>query len=390
MTNNAQVRPWGIYAHIPYCVKKCAYCDFISSAVGNSAAREMEAYAAALRAEILREVPPLRARWGDVTTVYIGGGTPTVLPAECLTEILRTLIDAAGIPQECTVEANPGTVDEHSLAQLRAAGANRLSLGVQSFDDRLLRAIGRIHTAEEARAAFRAARAAGFDNISLDLMYGLPTQTLDDLKTSVNTALALAPEHISVYGLIVEEGTPLAAAEAQGRLTLPSEDAAEEMYDYLMEELPARGYARYEISNFARAGYESLHNRGYWRNVPYLGVGAAAHGYVDGVRWGNVADAHAYTRAIRAGASVRTPEDTERTRANAMEEYAFLALRTREGIDAADFSRTFGVDIDTVYGAVIEKYIVQGLLRRAENHVALTDAGMKLGNEVFAAFLLGA
>ena len=358
--------------------------------MGNSAAREMQDYAAALRAEILREVPPLRARWSDVTTVYIGGGTPTVLPAECLTEILRTLIDAAGIPQECTVEANPGTVDVHSLAQLRAAGANRLSLGVQSFDDRLLRAIGRIHTAEEARAAFHAARAAGFDNISLDLMYGLPTQTLDDLKTSINTALALAPEHISVYGLIVEEGTPLAAAEAQGRLTLPSEDAAEEMYDYLMEELPARGYARYEISNFARAGYESLHNRGYWRNVPYLGVGAAAHGYVDGVRWGNVADMHAYTRAIRAGASVRTPEDTERTRENAMEEYAFLALRTREGIDAADFSRTFGVDIDTVYGAVIEKYIVQGLLRRAENHVALTDAGMKLGNEVFAAFLLGA
>ena len=390
MTNNAQVRPWGIYTHIPYCVKKCAYCDFVSSAVGNSAAREMQDYAAALRAEILREVSPLRARWGDVRTIYLGGGTPTVLPAECLTEILRTLIDAAGIPQECTVEANPGTVDEHSLAQLRTAGANRLSLGVQSFDDRLLRAIGRIHTAEEARAAFHAARAAGFDNISLDLMYGLPTQTLDDLKTSVNTALALAPEHISIYGLIVEEGTPLAAAEAQGRLTLPSEDAAEEMYDYLMEELPARGYARYEISNFGRAGYESLHNRGYWRNVPYLGVGAAAHGYVDGVRWGNVADAHAYTRAIRAGASVRTPEDTERTRANAMEEYAFLALRTREGIDAVDFSRTFGVDIDTVYGAVIEKYIVQGLLRRAENHVALTDAGMKLGNEVFAAFLLGA
>ena len=390
MTNNVQVRPWGIYAHIPYCVKKCAYCDFVSSAVGNSAAREMEDYAAALRAEILREVPPLRARWGDVTTVYIGGGTPTVLPAELLTEILRTLIDAAGIPQECTVEANPGTVDADCLAQLRAAGANRLSLGVQSFDDRLLRAIGRIHTAEEARAAFRAARAAGFDNISLDLMYGLPTQTLDDLKESVAEMLALAPEHISVYGLIVEEGTPFAAAEAQGRLTLPSEDAAEEMYDYLMEEMPARGYARYEISNFARAGYESLHNLGYWRNVPYLGVGAAAHGYVDGVRWGNVTDAHAYIRAIRAGASVRTPEDTERTRANAMEEYAFLALRTREGIDAADFSRTFGVDIDTVYGAVIEKCIVQGLLRRAENHVALTDAGMKLGNEVFAAFLLGA
>ena len=387
MTNNARVTQWGIYAHIPYCVKKCAYCDFVSSAVGNSAAREMEDYAAALRAEILREVPPLRARWGDVTTVYIGGGTPTVLPAELLTEILCTLIDAAGIPQECTVEANPGTVDVHSLAQLRAAGANRLSLGVQSFDDQLLRAIGRIHTAEEARAAFHAARAAGFDNISLDLMYGLPTQTLDDLKTSVNAALALAPEHISVYGLIVEEGTPFAAAEVQGRLTLPSEDVAEEMYDYLMEELPARGYVRYEISNFARAGYESLHNLGYWRNVPYLGVGAAAHGYVDSVRWGNEPDTEKYIRAIQTGRSVRMPEDTERTRANAMEEYAFLALRTAQGIDEADFRRTFGVGIDDVYGAVIGKYITQGLLCRADGFVALTNAGMKVGNEVFAAFL---
>ena len=385
--NNAQVRPWGIYAHIPYCVKKCAYCDFVSSAVGKSAAREMEDYAAALRAEILREVPPLRARWGDVTTIYIGGGTPTALPIALLTEILHTLITAAGIPQECTVEANPGTVDVNSLAQLRAAGATRLSLGVQSFDDRLLRAIGRIHTAEEARTAFRAARVAGFTNISLDLMYGLPTQTLDDLKTSVNAALALAPEHISVYGLIVEEGTPFAAAEAQGRLALPSEDAAEEMYDYLMGELPARGYARYEISNFARRGYESRHNLGYWRNVPYLGVGSAAHGYIDGVRWGNEPDTEKYIRAIRAGASVRTPEDAERTRENAMEEYAFLALRTREGIDEADFHRTFGVRIDAVYRAVIEKYITQGLLRRANGFTALTNAGMKLGNEVFAAFL---
>lgn len=347
----------------------------------------MEDYAAALRAEILREVPPLRARWGDVTTVYIGGGTPTVLPAELLTEILRTLIDAAGIPQECTVEANPGTVGVHSLAQLREAGANRLSLGVQSFDDQLLRVIGRIHTAEEARAAFHAVRAAGFDNISLDLMYGLPTQTLDDLKTSVNAAIALAPEHISVYGLIVEEGTPLAAAEAQGRLTLPSEDAAEEMYDYLMEELPARGYVRYEISNFARAGYESRHNLGYWRNVPYLGVGAAAHGYVDSVRWSNEPDTEKYIRAIQTGRSVRMPEDTERTRANAMEEYAFLALRTAQGIDEADFRRTFGVGIDDVYGAVIGKYITQGLLCRADGFVALTNAGMKVGNEVFAAFL---
>ena len=385
--NNAQATQWGIYAHIPYCVKKCAYCDFISSAVGKDTRAEMEDYAAALRAEILREVPPLRARWGDAATVYLGGGTPTALPAALLTGILETLRTAAGTPVECTVEANPGTVDAAYLTQLRAAGANRLSLGVQSFNDRLLRVIGRIHTAAEAEQAFRAARAAGFENISLDLMYGLPTQTLDDLKKSVDEALALVPEHISVYGLTVEEGTPFAAAEAQGKLALPTEDAAEEMYDWLTAALPARGYVRYEISNFARQGCESRHNLGYWRNVPYLGIGAAAHGYVDGVRWGNEPDTEKYIRAIQTGRSVRTPEDTERTLTNAMEEYAFLALRTREGIDTADFSRAFGVDIDTVYGAVIEKYSAQGLLRRADGFVALTNEGMKVGNEVFAAFL---
>ena len=378
-------KTWGLYAHIPYCVKKCAYCDFVSDA--NAATAEMEDYAAALRAEILREAPPLRACRGDVRTVYLGGGTPTALPAALLTQILNTIHDAAGEPLECTVEVNPGTVDEEYLVQLRAAGVSRLSLGVQSFDDRLLRVIGRIHTAEEARAAVRAARAAGFDNLSLDLMYALPTQTLADLKQSVNEALALAPEHISVYGLIVEEGTPFAAAEAAGRLALPDEDAAEEMYDYLMAELPARGYRRYEISNFARAGYESCHNLGYWQNVPYLGVGAAAHSYVDGVRWGNETDTRAYIRAIRAGASVRTPEDAERTAANAMEEYAFLALRTAEGIDEADFQRTFGCAIDDVYSDVIVRYVEQKLLQRAGGHVFLTEAGMKLGNEVFAAFL---
>ena len=385
--NNVREGAWGIYAHIPYCVKKCAYCDFISAASGKNTA-EMEDYAAALRAEILREVPPLRARRGDAATVYIGGGTPTALPAALLEGILHTLIETAGTPVECTVEANPGTVDEAYLARIRAAGANRLSLGVQSFDDRLLRAIGRIHTAEEAERAFCAARAAGFTNISLDLMYGLPTQTLDDLRQSVDETLALAPEHISVYGLIVEEGTPFAAAEAAGRLALPSEDAAEEMYDWLMAELPARGYARYEISNFARAGYESRHNLGYWRNVPYLGVGAAAHGYVDGVRWANESNTRAYIRTMRAGGSVRIPEDTQHTRDNAMEEYAFLALRTAEGVDEEDFARTFGVGIDDVYRAVIQRYIALGLLRRADGFVALTDAGMKLGNEVFAAFLL--
>ena len=383
MTNK---KAWGIYVHIPYCIQKCGYCDFVSAPICG-AAEEMASYAAALRAEILREVPPLRARWGDAATVYIGGGTPTALSAAILTGIIETLTSAAGIPAECTVEANPGTVDEPCFARLRAAGVSRISLGVQSFDDALLRGIGRVHTAAEAERAFHAARRAGFTNISLDLMYGLPQQTPAALKRSVAAAIALSPEHISVYGLTVEEGTPFAVAAERGCLPLPQAEDEEAMYEYIVHTLPACGYRRYEISNFARPGFESRHNLSYWKNVPYLGVGAAAHSYLDGMRWVNESDTAAYIGALAAGAPVRTPEDAARTEANAMEEYAFLALRTAEGIDEQDFFRTFGVPSDAPYGAVIEGLIVQGFLSRTEGRIHLTERGMKFGNDVFSAFL---
>ena len=384
----SEKKAWGVYVHIPYCVKKCAYCDFASAAMGAETAREMEDYAAALRVEILRAAPPLFARWGGAATVYVGGGTPTALPAHLLIGIIETVRAAAGTPTELTVEANPGTVDAAYLSALHAAGVSRLSLGVQSFDDALLGRIGRIHTAAEARAAFGAARAAGFANISLDLMYGLPGQTLCDLRESICAALALAPEHISVYGLTVEEGTPFAAAEAAGRLDLPPEETAEEMYDYLMAELPAHGYRRYEISNFARKGYEGRHNLGYWRSVPYLGVGAAAHGYVDNIRFENEPDTAAYIRTVMAGGDVRHAEDGARTRRTAIEEYAFLALRTAEGIDEADFQRTWGVSFADVYGAVLPPLVARGLVRRADGFTALTPLGMKFGNDIFSEFLL--
>ena len=379
-------KAWGIYVHIPYCIQKCGYCDFVSAPICG-AAEEMASYAAALRAEILREAPLLRARWGDAATVYIGGGTPTALPAALLTRIIKVLTSAAGMPAECTVEANPGTVDEIYLAQLKAAGVSRISLGVQSFDDALLRVIGRIHTAAEAERAFHAARRAGFTNISLDLMYGLPQQTLEDLKRSVAAAIALSPEHISVYGLTVEEGTPFAAAAERGCLPLPQAEDEEAMYEHIVHTLPACGYRRYEISNFARPGFESCHNLSYWKNVPYLGVGAAAHSYLDGMRWANESDTAAYIRALSAGAPVRTPEDAARTAANAMEEYAFLALRTAEGIDEQDFFRTFGVPVDAPYGTVIADLIAQGFLSRLDGRIHLTERGMKFGNEIFYSFL---
>lgn len=416
MENNIQVddapRPWGIYVHIPFCRQKCYYCDFASWA-----GREhyMADYTAALLQELYRRGARYAARWGRPATMYIGGGTPTALPREQLLAIVTALqgVGAAGktaaltpcragaadghasgpqglssdLPLEFTVEANPGTVDEAYLAALRCAGVNRLSFGVQSFDDRLLRRIGRIHTAAQARASFAAARAAGFDNISLDLMYGLPGQTLSDLQSSVEQALALGPEHISIYGLQLEPGTVFARQQEQGRLELPDDDTAEAMYDYMTTALPQAGYERYEISNFARPGRESRHNMSYWQDVPYLGIGAAAHSYLDGQRYENMADIAGYIKAVTEGESV-TSEEEPATRQIAMEEYAFLALRMVRGISRDGFAARFGVTLESVYGEVIARLEAQGLLQTTPEAVALTPQGMKLGNQVFAEFLL--
>lgn len=402
-------RPWGIYAHIPFCRQKCYYCDFASWA---GRERCMADYTAALLRELHRRGARYATHWGRPATIYIGGGTPTALPREQLLAIVTALqgIGAAekksaasegaadghasgtqrlssDLPLEFTVEANPGTVDEAYLVALRAAGVNRLSFGVQSFDDRLLRRIGRIHTAAQARASFAAARAAGFDNISLDLMYGLPGQTLSDLQSSVEQALALGPEHISIYGLQLEPGTVFARQQEQGRLELPDEDTAEAMYDYMTTALPRADYERYEISNFARPGRESRHNMSYWQDVPYLGIGAAAHSYLDGQRYENMADIAGYIKAVTEGESV-TSEEEPATRQIAMEEYAFLALRMVRGISRDGFMARFGVTLESVYGEVIARLEAQGLLQTTPEAVALTPLGMKLGNQVFAEFLL--
>ena len=266
-------------------------------------------------------------------------------------------------------------------------GVTRLSVGAQSFEDRLLARIGRIHTAQAIRDTVRWARAAGVTDVSLDLMYGLPGQTIEDVRRSVGTAIDLAPTHISVYGLTVEEGTPFAAEEAAGTLRLPAEEDTEAMYDYLTRILPRYGFARYEIANFARPGFMSRHNLSYWTDVPYAGFGAAAHSYWDGRRMVNEPDIAAYIAAVQSG---RFParEEEPATRKNQMEEFCFLALRTARGLSRAKFAAKFGCSLDSVYHATLQDLQAKGLLEEAADSVRLTERGMKFGNVAFRAFLL--
>lgn len=350
----------------------------------------MEEYVRALCQEIEVRGSSYARRWGRPSTIYIGGGTPSFLPAALMEQLLQTIgavFCLAGGEAEFTVECNPGTVDAAYLAMMHAHGVNRLSFGVQSFDDVLLRRIGRIHTGPQAVQAAAMARAAGVSNISIDLMYGLPGQSMAELKASVEQALALQPAHISIYGLQLEEGTAFARMQEMGKLDLPTDEDTEAMYDYMTEVLPANGYERYEISNFARPGFASRHNLSYWQDVPYLGLGAAAHSYLEGQRWEAETEIPAYIALIKSGQSPCKPEEPA-TRAIAMEEFAFLALRTAAGISRQRFEQKFGCTFDSVYRDAVQRLMAKGFLVDDGDAVHLTKLGMKYGNWAFEEFLL--
>ncbi|TYZ23408.1 radical SAM family heme chaperone HemW [Selenomonas ruminis] len=380
-------KQWGVYVHIPFCRQKCFYCDFPSFA---GRERYMEDYTGALCREIAVRGSYYRQLWGRPATIYLGGGTPSILPANLMGKLLKKIRQVFledGEAEEFTVECNPGTVDEEYLLLLREYGVNRLSFGVQSFDDELLRRIGRIHNGQQAIDAVNMAKRAGFTNLSLDLMYGLPGQKLEQLKASVKQALALEPKHISIYGLQLEEGTVFSRMQAMGKLELPDDEATEAMYDYMTEFLPQQGYERYEISNFARPGFASRHNRSYWQDVPYLGLGAAAHSYLNGQRWAAYAELGRYMEAIQEKKSPVEPEESA-TAAIAIEEFCFLALRTAEGISREKFQRKFGRNLDDLYGTIIRDFCQKKLLADDGVQVYLTSQGMKYGNLVFEKFLL--
>lgn len=349
----------GLYVHIPFCKKRCLYCDFFSTTL----LERREEYVEAL----LREIQARRDEAGEVIrTIYIGGGTPSTLEAQDI----HRLLEAAGThdAEEVTMELNPGDATPSYLQALRKTGINRLSIGIQSFQDDLLRLIGRRHNATQAVEAVQMAQEAGFDNLSIDLMYALPTQTMEQWKTDIETALRLGIQHISCYGLMYEEGTVMTQCVEAGTLEAIDEDTENAMYDYLCERLKEAGFVHYEVSNFALPGFEAKHNSSYWDGTPYIGVGAGAHSYIGNVRSWNVSELEAYIR----GEAVREQETlTERDLYN---ERIMLGLRTRQGI-----SSSFPVQ----RRSVIDSKIQNGLLRETNDHrIVATQQGIHILNRI--------
>ena len=368
-----------IYIHIPLCVKKCAYCDFASFAGRLS---QRDAYIDAVCCEIRTQAAFFGRR--RVKTVFFGGGTPTLLSGAQMARLMDTLRSCFNLlpDAEITMEGNPGTLTEEALAAYRAAGVNRLSLGVQSMEDALLVAIGRIHTANQAVEAVRMAREAGFENINLDLMYGLPGQTCAQWENTLRQALTLAPEHLSCYSLILEEGTSLYdQVQAGSCAPLPDEDALCAMDDATASQLTAAGYAQYEVSNYARPGKACRHNIVYWECEPYLGLGLGAHSDIDGRRFYNPEDWEDYLCMARSGEAARAQEG-ENTLRDRMFERMMMGLRMTRGVDCTRFERDFGQTPEAVWQKAVTRFIRQGLLERAGDRLRLTSRGMQLMNSV--------
>lgn len=381
-------QPISLYIHIPFCLKKCLYCDFNSFA--NAPVTREEYVDLLVREMELRagEFPEQMV----APTLYFGGGTPSLLSLE---EVERLIEAAARLFRledgvEITLEANPGTVTREKLEGYRAAGVNRLSIGVQSFHDPLLARIGRVHDSAEALSAVEAARAAGFDNLGIDLIHTLPGETLEMWEDDLRRCVDLAPEHISAYALILEEGTPLHGEAEKGRLVLPEEEAAVEMLELTADFLVAAGYQHYEISNFALPGRRSRHNQVYWRRGSYLGFGAGAHSLLrretGDLRWGNSESLTEYRERVSAGHFPNEDGQLVAPR-EAMSEFMFLGLRMLEGVDMREFSREFGATVTDVWPGVAAGLCREGLLIDDDTFLRLSRRGLLLANRVFAAFL---
>lgn len=373
-----------LYIHIPLCVKKCAYCDFASFA-GRMGQRERYVQA------VCREIRAQAAFFGrrSVTTVFFGGGTPTLLTGGQIRAIMDTVRACFDIlpDAEISMEGNPGTLSMDNLRAYREAGVNRLSLGVQSMDDGLLAAIGRIHTAKEAETAVSMAREAGFENINLDLMYGLPGQTPQQWENTLQKAVLLAPEHLSCYSLILEEGTQLFDSVNAGTCApLPDEDAMEQM-DALTRELTQKnGYAQYEVSNFAKKGRQCRHNMVYWECMPYLGVGLNAHSDLDGKRFYNPQSWEDYLAMAESDAPGRDQEGSG-SQSERMFERMMMGLRQTCGVDAPRFERDFGSQIRNVWPKTVAEMTKRNLMDSNKERVFLTERGMQVMNGVLVSLM---
>ena len=377
----------GCYVHIPFCVRKCAYCDFnsFSGYTDQSVTRYVNALTREIR--LAPQLPDAASTFVD--TIFFGGGTPTAIPADDEAALLRAVLETLPITEdaEITTEAYPGTMDVEHLATLRAAGFNRISFGVQSFDAGLLKTLDRIHTVNEAKSAVKAARSAGFENISIDLMFALPRQTLTQWRETLEQALALETEHLSLYSLIVEEGTGFYTLQQKGRLPLPSDDLAADMYELAVETTEAAGYQQYEIANFAQPGRECRQNLHYWRNEPYYGFGCGAVSYLHGSRRMNLKSPAGYARAMEVEANLTLSLETL-TAEETMAETMMLGLRlTREGVDCRRFQERFGIDPREKFASEIETFTRRGLLELSGWCLRLTPPGVFLASEVMVAFV---
>lgn len=384
----------GIYLHIPFCRTRCSYCDFATAIYRSDEA--VERYVAALIREInsswcpAPQIPDPRSKiQNPVDTIYFGGGTPSLLSAARVEKILRAVgenFELAAEP-EITLEMNPATVSPETLRDYRSLGVNRASFGVQTFDDRSLRLLARDHNAGDASKTYEMLRRAGFDNISFDLIAGLPGQTLIDWEKNLRRALELGPEHLSLYLLEIHEGTPLAEQIRSGRRPRPDEELAGQMYQLTADLLTAGGFEQYEISNFARPGFRSRHNLKYWQFAPYFSYGVSAHSFDGGhFRWSNERDPARYVELIEAGRSP-VAEVTELGERDRRSEYAFLRLRLAEGIDLADYQNLFGRDLRREYQDELAELRAAGLITNGTERLSLTRRGRLFSNEVFRVFV---
>ena len=380
----------GLYLHIPFCKSKCAYCDFYSSdkivCSGRKTPEEMKLYCTALKNNM--RIISERTTQYNVDTVFIGGGTPTALPAKLLLDIVREVENDFYLDDNCefTVEMNPATADLRLLKKLRRAGVNRLSIGLQSAHNHELAALSRIHTAGDFTECFQMARDAGFDNINIDVMYGIPEQTKSSFMETLEFVISMKPEHISMYNLRIEDGTPF--GEKKHMLPLPDEDTECDMYFDGIAFLASHGYHQYEISNFARDGYECRHNLRYWRGEEYIGCGPAAHSYFGGRRFSLRRSLAQYCKLLETkGTSLPSSlldESYVVDRKEEVAEYLMLRLRLAKGIDTEDFRARFGADFDEIFSKKLAIYIKNGFMTHEDGHYAFTPQGMFVSNEILS------
>lgn len=384
MKNNNQL---GIYIHIPFCVQKCVYCDFLSA----PASEETKySYVHALLEEIKKLSIDYKDR--DVNSIFFGGGTPSTLDPNLIVEIMRALRENFNINEfaEVTLECNPGTLDEDKAYIYRNAGINRISFGLQSVNNDELKMLGRIHSFEEFRDSFRLARSYGFNNINIDIMTGLPGQSMESLIKTLKTVLAFKPEHISAYGLILEEGTKL-FENISSYPDIPTDEEDRDMYEESRRQITKAKYRQYEISNYAKKGYECIHNLKYWNREEYLGLGIGAASFVNETRYSNTRDLNKYIECMSKN-DIKLEDIWENVEKlglkDAKEEFVFLGLRKIEGISIEEYKKIFNEDIYRQYKNEIESNINKGLLEIEENRLKLTRKGIDLSNSVMSDFII--